>query len=78
MTLNDCKEALKLEDDLKKYRSFLKEHAGRNLIDTCVLDTGRGQEKLSIAIPYSYVEGIIQKRVFDIEATLEDMGVTDA
>jgi hypothetical protein len=78
MTLSDCKEILKLEDDLKKYRSFLREHAGRNLIDTCALDTGRGQEKLSIAIPYLYVAEIIAKRIHDIEVTLEDMGITDA
>jgi hypothetical protein len=76
MTIVECKEAIFYADEIKKYKACLKNNKDRNCINTIGIETGRGEEQISISVPWTYIEQIIEKRIEHLSTKLRIFGIT--
>jgi hypothetical protein len=75
MTLNDCRTALQINEEIKQLKAVKKQNADRNSISTIGVDTGRGTETYSFSIPWSQIVTIIDNSLAKYSNELRSLGV---
>ena len=77
MTIKQCKEAIEIEKQIKRYKGALKNCQGRNSVETRGISTGYGTEEIALGIPISIIVERISGMIERYEKKLSELGIQD-
>jgi hypothetical protein len=76
MTVEDCKDALRLTEDRAAYVGALETLHTYSYIDSEPIKTGRGTETITVKFQTESVKADLLQRITDVDDKLLKLGVT--
>jgi flagellar motor switch protein FliM len=76
MTIKDCEDAIDLYNQLDKYTKAATNNTNKASAIYIAVKTGEGEDTVNVAIPFYYVQDILEAKINDLKQALNALGIT--